>query len=305
MNTRPPAWEADVLPVWTNSASQNWGFLSKNDNSITEFSNSITKNRNYLADVQKDPNFKKWLYDNKHPLYAKSIWNKSGQAVELIFTDRFVIQPNDRIKQEQLRVMGNLCRFHDIKYDSNLHQEFTLWLKKKEIKWGGNKRINMYRLAKQMSLNEVISSIRKFPEKYKTFSLFVLVSGLRTEEAITVYNNHDKICQNNLMEIFWDRNTKKTNAIFCHPLLHSIISGSVNKSGIKKNMKASILGCELRYLRKLNYTQNATKIDGHLAEFMQGRTGNISQRHYFLPLMENNRRKWNQIWKKIIVKCLE
>ena len=155
-----------------------------------------------------------------------------------------------------------------------------------------------------MSLNEVISSIQKLPEKYRVFSLFVLVSGLRTEEAITVHNNHDKLCQNHLMEMFWDRNTKKTNAVFCHPLLHSIIHDTVNKSGIKKNMKSSILGCELRYLRKLNYTQNATKIDGHLAEFMQGRTGNISQRHYFLPLMENNRRKWNSVWKKAIVKCM-
>ena len=34
-------------------------FPTKNDDVITEFSNSITKNRNYLADVQKDPNFKK------------------------------------------------------------------------------------------------------------------------------------------------------------------------------------------------------------------------------------------------------
>jgi len=47
------------------------------------------------------------------------------------------------------------------------------------------------------------------------------------------------------------------------------------------------------------------KIDSHLAEFMQGRSGNISARHYFLPLMEDNRRKWNNVWKKIIAQCLE
>jgi hypothetical protein len=38
---------------------------------------------------------------------------------------------------------------------------------------------------------------------------------------------------------------------------------------------------------------------------MQGRSGNISARHYFLPLMEDNRRKWNNVWKKIIAQCLE
>jgi hypothetical protein len=67
-------------------------------------------------------------------------------------------------------------------------------------------------------------------------------------------------------------------------------------------MNSKILGCELRYLRKLNYTINATKIDPLLAEFMQGRRGNVSQRHYFLPLMSNNQKKWNKIWGNIIKK---
>jgi len=284
----------------------NFGIQQSHSNpSITKFGNCITKNRNYLAEVPNDPDFKKWLYDNKHPLYAKSILTKSSQAVQLIFTDKFVIEQSDRKKQEQLRVMGNLCRFCDIKYDTDLHPKFTSWLRKKEIRWGGNPRKNTYHIANQMSLNEVITSLRKLPPKYKIFGLFVLVSGLRTEEALTAFNNHDKLCQNHLMEMFWDRKTKKTNAVYCHPLLHCKIKSSVNKSGIKKNMKSSILGCEIRYLRKINYTQNATKIDGHLAEFMQGRSGSISQRHYFLPLMENNRRKWNNVWKKIIMKCLE
>ncbi len=274
-------------------------------NQITKFSNSITKNRNYLADVTKDPDFKKWLFNNKHPLYAKSIWRKASEAVQLIFTEQFVIDTNNRNKQELLRVMGNVCRFCDIKHDTDFHPEFTSWLKKKEIRWSGNTRRNTYHIAKQMSLEQVISSLRKLPPKFKIFGLFVLVSGLRTEEALTAFNNHDKLCQNHLMEMFWDRKTKKTNAVFCHPLLHNMIEGTVNKSSIKNNMKCSILGCELRFLRKLNYTQNAVKIDSHLAEFMQGRSGNISTRHYFLPLMEDNRRKWNSVWKKIIVQCLE
>jgi len=102
------------------------------------------------------------------------------------------------------------------------------------------------------------------------------------------------------MEMFWDRKTKKTNAVYCHPSLHGLLTLKVNKTGIKRNMKSSILGCELRYLRKLNYTINATKIDPLLAEFMQGRRGNVSQRHYFLPLMSNNRKKWVRVWSRIL-----
>ena len=29
---------------------------------------------------------------------------------------------------------------------------------------------------------------------------------------------------------------------------------------------------------------------------------NVSQRHYFLPLMNNNKKKWVRIWNKIITK---
>ncbi len=189
--------------------------------------------------------------------------------------------------------MGNLCRFHDIKYDSDFHVKFTAWLKKKEIKWGINSTRNNYHIASQITLDNILKSLDKLPINYRIFGLFVLSTGLRTEEAIVAFNNHSKICRDGVMELFWDRKTKKTNAVFCHPKLHDKIHYIINKSGLKRNMKSSILGCELRYLRKLNYTLVATKIDPLLAEFMQGRRGNISQRHYFLPLMKNNYSEWN------------
>ena len=201
-----------------------------------------------------------------------------------------------------MRAMGNLCRYHDIKYDSDLHEQFTAWLKKKEIKWNVTINGNNYRIASQIPLDTVLSSIDSLPTKYRIFGLFVLTTGLRTEESIVAYNNHSKICHDGVMELFWDRKTKKTNAVFCHPEIHNKITSTVNKSGIKRHMKSSILGCELRYLRKLNYTINATKIDPLLAEFMQGRRGNVSQRHYFLPLMSNNQKKWNKIWKNYLKK---
>jgi len=247
-----------------------------------------------------DPDYKKWLYDNKHPTYARNILRNSSSVAQLIFSDRFVTQTNDRKKQEDLRAMGNLCRFHDIKYDTDLHQQFISWLKKKEIKWSANTNRNNYYIAKQMSLEDVLTSIYRLPERYRIFGLFVLVSGLRTEESITVFNNHSKICNDGILEMFWDRKTKKTNAVFCHPKLHKLMSHTVNKSGVKRYMKSDILGCELRYLRKLNFTINATKVDPLLTEFMQGRRGNVSQRHYFLPMMDKNRKKWIKVWDKFL-----
>ena len=192
--------------------------------------------------------------------------------------------------------MGNICRFHDIKYDTDYHSKFSSWLKKKEIKWGLQFNSHNYYIANQITIEQILKNLSSAPKKYRLFTLFVLTTGLRTEEAITAFNNHSKLCRDGVIELFWDRRTKKTNAVFCHPQLHNKICGTVNKSGIKHNIRASIIGCELRYLRKLNYTLVATKIDPLLAEFMQGRRGNISQRHYFLPLMNNNYKKWVKIW---------
>ena len=70
---------------------------------------------------------------------------------------------------------------------------------------------------------------------------------------------------------------------------------------VHRNLHSKKLGCQIRYLRKINYTQVATKIDPLLAEFMQGRRGNISQRHYFLPMMSQNKKKWIKLWNKVLV----
>jgi len=103
-----------------------------------------------------------------------------------------------------------------------------------------------------------------------------------------------------IIEMYWDRKTKKTNAVYCHPLLHDKIKYTYYENSIHRNLTTKILGCQIKYLRKINYTMVATKIDPLLAEFMQGRRGNVSQRHYFLPMMQNNRKKWNKIWSKIL-----
>ena len=205
-----------------------------------------------------------------------------------------------RKKLDILKGIANLTRFLDIINDTEFHEEFTKWLKKKEIKWRLNVNSKNYWMANNISIEKIVENLEKITKKYRIFGLFVLVSGLRTSEAIDAFNNHDKICRDGILEIFTDRNTKKTNAVYCHPFLHKEIKFKVTNTGVYRNLNSKYLGSEIRYLRKLNYTMVATKIDPLLAEFMQGRRGNVSQRHYFLPMMNQNKEKWIKIWKPLV-----
>lgn len=135
-----------------------------------------------------------------------------------------------RKKLDVLKGIANLTRFLDIINDTEFHEEFTKWLKKKEIKWRINVNSKNYWMANNVSIEKIVRNIRKLPEKYQIFALFVLVSGLRTSEAIEAFNNHEKICHDGILEIFSDRNTKKTNAVYCHPLLHDKMKFQVSSS---------------------------------------------------------------------------
>jgi len=208
---------------------------------------------------------------------------------------------SNRERLEALKAIANITRYLDIQDDTCFHEEFTRWMKRKELHWSIKNSIDTYQLAKQLDVKKVVKSFSKLPPRYKIFGLFVLVSGLRTSEAMKAYTNHDKLCNNGVMELFWDRKTKKANVVFCHPLLHSKITQSISRK-VYLHINKKNLGFNLRDLRKINFTMVATKIDPLLAEFMQGRRGNVSQRHYFLPLMSNNRRKWIRMWKPIIKK---
>ena len=199
-----------------------------------------------------------------------------------------------------MKGIANLTRFLDIINDTEFHEEFTKWLKKKEIKWRLNVNSKNYWMANNITIEKIMENLSKISREYQIFGLFVLVSGLRTGEAIDAFNNHEKICRDGILEIFDDRNTKKTNAVYCHPKLHDKIRFKVNNTGVYRNLNSKYLGCEIRHLRKMNYTIVATKIDGMLAQFMQGRKGDISQRHYFLPKMNEHKEKWNAIWIDIL-----
>ncbi len=224
----------------------------------------------------------------------------------LAFSDQLIIEPTCRKKVDILKSISNLTRYMDVKYDTYLHDEFTKWLKRKEIKWSSKSRTNTYEIAKTVKLEQVLQKITELPYKYKIFCLFLLVTGLRTEEAIKAFNHHAELCRDNIIELFWDHGTKKTNAVYCHPLLHD----AIDKFKVSKalylpnggNLVKKNLGFELRVLRKLNYTITATKVDPLLAEFMQGRRGNVSQKHYFLPALQENRQKWLETWTPIIEK---
>ena len=217
----------------------------------------------------------------------------------LAFTDDLVSLASTRKKGDVLKALANLTRYLDIKNDSYLHDQFSSWLKRKEIKWSPNHSTDNYHLANNLTIEHILESINKLPYRYKVFGLFALVSGLRTEEALKAFNNHSNLCNNGIMELFWDRGTKNANAVYCHPKLHDVMNSKMSKL-VYTFINKRNLGFELRYLRKVNFTINASKVDPLLAEFMQGRRGNISQKHYYLPSMYDNKTKWLDVWTPIV-----
>ena len=275
----------------------------KADTSLTHFVPLLNNGNNFQTFLQKlDWNdFKKWIEYDRHPAYAKKMFNNANSNFHLIFTDEFVFMEHNRKKLEIIKSLALLTRYVDIKYDTFFHEQFTTWLKRKEIKWTVRNTSYNYEHAKNLPIEKVVEIINKLPVRYSIFAKFALSTGLRSEEAMRAFNGHSKLCRDGVMELFWDRKTKKANSVYCHPSLHEKITFTVSR-GLYNYINKKDLGFELRFLRKLNYTINATKIDPLLAEFMQGRRGNVSQRHYFLPLMSNNKRKWQRIWSKIIAK---
>ncbi len=268
----------------------------KNNTTILQFRNSVS--------VLNWDDYESWLQSKKHKLYARIMFTYSKKYHELAFTDDLVSLVGTRKKLDVLKALANLTRYLDIKNDSYLHDQFTSWLKRKEVKWSTNHSTNNYVLANNLTIEQILESIKKLPYRYKVFGLFALVSGLRTEEALRAFNNHSNLCRDGIMELFWDRGTKKANAVYCHPKLHDKIDFKTSKL-VYNHINRRNLGFELRYLRKVNFTLNASKIDPLLAEFMQGRRGNVSQKHYFLPSMYEHKSKWIDTWNVIVIEILK
>jgi len=246
--------------------------------------------------------YKKWLYNNKNKYYARTLFSGAKKWYHFAFSNELVEFPNHRQRDDILKSITNITRYLDVKYDTNFHDELLQWLKRKEIRWKAKRPLN---IPKEVPLETILNNMKSLPEKYRLFSLFALVSGLRTFECVKVLNNHAELCHDGIIEMYWDRVTKKANAVYCHPMLHDKLGPKYHESTIHRNMPSKVLGCQIKYLRKLNFTLVATKLDPLLAEFMQGRRGNVSQKHYFLPMITNSNQKWINLWKPTILKVLK
>ncbi|MCA2003961.1 MAG: hypothetical protein LDL06_04265 [Candidatus Nitrosotenuis sp.] len=249
------------------------------------------------ADSMDWDEYLQWLTSTKHRHYGRNLWLLGKKVYRMAFTSELILMEHTRRKEDILKAISNICRFLDIKYDTYFHEQFLGWLKRKEVRWKrARSPYENYALAETLTISRVAKNIRALPPKYALFATFALVSGLRTEEAVRAFNDHLQLCNGRVIEMFWDRRTKKANAVFCHPILHKKISMKISYNSIHRHLHSKILGCQLRHLRKLNYTMVATRIDPLLAEFMQGRRGNISQRHYYLPLMRSSYQRWIRMW---------
>ena len=248
--------------------------------------------------------YKQYLLNKHQDHYAKVMVSYAKKYAHLGFTFDLVNFPESRKKKDIMKAIANLCRYFDMKYDTVLHDKWKQWLKQKEISWSSKKRQNSYEIAEKLNFEDVVNSINAVNDEYSLFAKYVLISGLRTEEAIHAFNHHDKVCDGKVTELFWDRGTKKTNAVYCHPEMHKQILDcklKVNKSGIKRKIPSKVLGVELRGLRRINFTMVAESLKNvQLAKFMQGRTGDISQRLYYLPMMKDNHAEWMKIWDDVV-----
>ena len=253
--------------------------------------------RKYVEDISWDE-YKQWLNNNKSKYYARFLLCGAKKWNQYAFSNELVSLPSNRTREDILKSVTNLTRFIDIKHDTYFHEDFLKWIKRKELRW---KTVQPFVIQKNISLKTILENIQKLDEKWKLFGLFGLVSGLRTFEIVKVLNNHDELCNDGIIEMYWDRKTKKANSVYCHPLLHDKMKFHYTENTIHRNINPKNLGCQIKYLRKVNYTQVATKLDPLLAEFMQGRRGNVSQRHYFLPMMSQNKKKWIKLWNKVLI----
>jgi len=107
------------------------------------------------------------------------------------------------------------------------------------------------------------------------------------------------------MELFWDRGTKKANAIYCHPLLHDKINCKVSRAIYHPkagNLRKENLGFELKLLRKISFTINA-RID--LTSGIHAKTKRkCIPKTLLLPTMYEHKQKWIETWATIIERHL-
>ena len=267
-----------------------------------DFTEATQYYRYRLATIQWEKFFE-FLTSKNNRSYSVDTVRLAKKYGHLGFSYDLVVFADNRTRRNIMKAISNLCHFFDIQYDTILHEKWTQWIRHKKLSWKHNSRSNSFCLLKKVSTDAIIAQVRNKNSPYQDFIQFVLVSGLRSSEAVRAWNEHEKICDGTITEMFWDRKNKKANAVYCHHLLHQKIIDSkykITDRGLRKYCNQKELGCELRMLRKINYTLVVEHISEPLAKFMQGRTGDVSQRLYYLPMMQNNHKKWQRIWDKLI-----
>ncbi len=182
--------------------------------------------------------YERWIEEGRYQAYAKDMFNYAKKFCNLLFSNEFVEMPNCRRKINIQNALANLTRYLDIKFETNLHDSFLQWVGRKGLKWNLGKKPDLYALGQRVKIEDMIKRLKELPESLKLFGAFALVSGLRTLESVAAFNNHDKLCENGIMELFWDRRCKKANAIYCHPLIHERLSKSDFKMSDSKLYKA-------------------------------------------------------------------
>ncbi len=239
--------------------------------------------------------FKQWLISKYNAKHADNMYRYATKYHTLAFSQELMQMPATRKKLGIMQSISLLTRYIKITTGINLHRVWLEWLKEKEVCWS-HPQPKLQTQAKEFTLTNI-------PVRYHDFVLFMYVTGLRTLESIKAYNDHDKYCKDGILELYWNSgNRKLANATYClcsiKPRPWSLLA--ITPPMVKRNVNTKTLNFEPRYLRHLNFTVNANKVNPLLAEFTQGRRGSISEKHYYISLLSEYKQKWIDVWKPVI-----
>ena len=243
--------------------------------------------------------------------HCKNLLKHSPEFAPLYLTDELVDYPHIRFKQTVLNVISKIASYFDFKYYTEFHDVWIKFLHRKRVHWqyDTNNAQQKFVNYKNWSLPEFLKkcdNLAKLPStrlKYSIWCKFVLTTGLRPDEAVRAFNDHESLCDGKIMQLFWHRHNKHAHAVYCHPKLHDLISShkwhiSSKSASHYKIVNSHTIGCEIRFLRKVNFSMNC-KIDPLLAEFMQGTYSTMRRAKYHLVDMEENYDRWILLWSEL------
>ena len=225
---------------------------------------------------------------------------------EMYCSDEIVNYPKCRKKQSVMNCISKLCQYFDYTYSTEFQAEWIKFLHQKRQTWAvasvnvtPKTKFNIYKnWSKKKFLDNCskLGQTKKSNLKFSTWVKFVYTTGLRPDEAMRAFNEHDEICDGKVMELFWHRRNKHAHAVYCHPELHKVLKKhkfhiSQNSGSHYKIVNSRTVGCEVRFLRKVNFTKNCD-LSVELANFMQGTASSLRERVYYLGDMHKLYEKW-------------